>query len=130
MRLHSKLDIYGGKKPWDIPIYSVVDAAHHLQLAPATVRSWTFGRNYSTLSGTMTFHPVICIADQANRLLSFHNLVELHVLSSIRQKHKVKLKTVRRAIEYLQDRSGSLHPLLEREMLTDGKDIFIEQYGQ
>jgi uncharacterized protein (DUF433 family) len=52
------------------------------------------------------------------------------VLSSIRRVHKVELKAVRRAVKYLKDRLHSEYPLLDREMLTDGKDLFIEQYGE
>ncbi len=56
------------------------------------------------------------------------NLAELHVLGSIRRAHQVNLPAVRKAIDYLRDRFGSDHPLLDRQMLTDGKDLFIERY--
>jgi len=52
----------------------------------------------------------------------------MHVLGSIRRAHQVKLPAVRQAIDYLRRRFRSDHPLLERQMLTDGKDLFIEQY--
>lgn len=126
----SQIDIYQGKNPGDAPVYLISEAAHFLRLPPATVRSWTLGRVYPTRAGAVPFHPVITIADPASRLLSFRNLVELHVLSSIRRGHEVKLPEVRKAIEYLQRRFKSRHPLLERQMLTDGKDLFIKQYGQ
>ncbi len=71
---------------------------------------------------------MISAVDRSGPQLSFYNLVELHVLSSIRIKN-VKISAVRRAIEYLEKRLNSKHPLLERQMLTDGKDLFIEQYG-
>jgi uncharacterized protein (DUF433 family) len=125
----SRVDIYQGKNPGDVPVYLISEAAHFLRLPPATVRSWTLGRVYPTRAGAVPFHPVITIADPASRLLSFRNLIELHVLSSIRRGHEVKLPEVRRAIEYLQRKFRSRHPLLERQMLTDGKDLFIEQYG-
>jgi uncharacterized protein (DUF433 family) len=63
-------------------------------------------------------------------MLSFLNLIELHVLSSIRRGHQVKLPAVRRAVDYLRKRLHSDHPLIDRQMLTDGKSLFLEQYGQ
>jgi uncharacterized protein (DUF433 family) len=62
--------------------------------------------------------------------LSFFNLVELHVLASIRRGHRLKLQAVRKAINYLRKKFNRSHPLLDRQMLTDGKDLFIEQYGE
>jgi uncharacterized protein (DUF433 family) len=88
------------------------------------------GRDYPTEAGEKHFQPVISAADPKIPLLSFNNLVELHVLSSIRKRHAVQLKAIRRSIEYLQKKFKSKHPLLEREMLTDGKDLFIEQFGE
>src|SRR4051812_36752863 len=98
----SDLVVYAGKEPGDIPVYSISEAAHHLQLPPATARAWTVGREYNTQSGSATSQPVISIADTENRLLSFRNLVELHVLSSIIHTHKVRLQAVRQAIKFLK----------------------------
>jgi uncharacterized protein (DUF433 family) len=53
----------------------------------------------------------------------------LHVISSIRRMHKVKLPALRKAVAYLRTHLNSDRPLLDRQMLTDGKDLFIEQYG-
>lgn len=124
-----QVDIYGGKSPEDVPSYGISQAAHYLRLPPATIRSWTVGRSYPRGSGKATFDPLVSIADPDGRLLSFRNLAELHVLSAIRQKHKVKLQAVRKAIDFLSVRFGSRHPLLHEGMLTDGKHLFIEKYG-
>jgi uncharacterized protein (DUF433 family) len=125
-----KTDIYEGVNPFEMPIYQAAEAAHYLRLPTATTRAWVFGRRYNTDAGERPFPPVIGAADREKRLLSFSNLVELHVLSSIRRVHEVKLQAIRKAVKYLQTRFASRHPLLEKEMLTDGKDLFIEQYGQ
>ena len=122
------LSIYGGKNPGDVPVYSVSDVAHYLRLPSATIRSWAVGRQYPTQSGDAEFHPLIEIADATGTLLSFMNLVELHVLGSIRRAHRVKLPAVRSAINYLRKKFNSDHPLLDRQMLTDGKDLFIQRY--
>jgi uncharacterized protein (DUF433 family) len=123
------IDIYKGKNPGDVPVYSVAEAAHYLRLPVATVRSWAIGRQYPTQSGSAEFLPLIDIADQGALLLSFKNLAELHVLGSIRRAHGVKMPAVREAIHDLRRVFQSDHPLLARKMLTDGKDLFIEQYG-
>jgi uncharacterized protein (DUF433 family) len=86
------------------------------------------GRQYPTRFGEVDFLPLIKISDPTGPLLSFMNLAELHVLGSIRRAHLVKLPAVRKAVEYLRGRFRSDHPLLDRQMLTDGKDLFIEQY--
>jgi hypothetical protein len=104
-------DIYKGSDPADLPLYSLTEAAHHLRTAIATIRSWSLGRQYRTQAGVKCFEPVIDIANPANRSLSFYNLVELHVLGSIRRIHEVKLKAVRRAINYLKKHLRSDHPL-------------------
>jgi uncharacterized protein (DUF433 family) len=124
------IEIYGGRRPGEIPAYLIPEAAHYLRLPVATVRSWTLGRRYPTQAGSKSFTPIIRIADPAGRLLSFQNLLELHVLGSIRRFHHVELKAIRRAIRYLRERLSSECPLLDRQMLTDGKDLFIEQYGE
>jgi uncharacterized protein (DUF433 family) len=122
------IDIYKGKSPADIPVYTISEAAHYLRLPVATIRSWAVGRQYPTQSGSGDFRPLIDIADPDGRLLSFRNLGELHVLGSIRRAHQVKMPAVRQAIDYLRQQFRSDHPLLEKKMLTDGKDLFIEQY--
>jgi uncharacterized protein (DUF433 family) len=127
---NASANIYGGKKPGEVPIYNVSEAAHYLRLPRATIRSWAVGRRYPLQTGHGDFQPLIEIADPTESLLSFMNLVELHVLASIRRAHGVKLPAVRKAIDFLRERFDCEHPLLDRQMLTDGRDLFIEQYEQ
>lgn len=124
------VDIYGGRNPAEIASYSIPEAAHYLQLPPATVRSWALGRRYPTDEGPRFFKPLVHIADVSKRLLSFQNLVELHVLSAIRRKHQVKLREVRRAIDYVGKQLKTDHPLVDQQMLTDGRHLFIDRYGK
>ena len=88
------------------------------------------GRKYPTANGPRTFEPVILIADPEDSLLSFRNLVEVHVLSAIRRKHRVRLQDVRDALNYLRAHLRSQHPLADREMHTDGINLFIEEWGK
>lgn len=108
--------------PREMPAYTVPEAAHYLGLPVSTVRYWSAGRNsYKALITAAEKHPII---------LSFLNLVELHLLAAIRRKHAVSMPSVRRAIDYLRKQYNSKHPLLAKELETDGLDIFIRNYGQ
>jgi uncharacterized protein (DUF433 family) len=108
--------------PREMPAYTAPEAAHYLGLPVSTVRYWSAGRgNYKALITAAEKHPLI---------LSFLNLVELHLLAAIRREHDVSMPNVRRAIDYLKKSYNTNHPLLAKELETDGLDIFINRYGQ
>jgi uncharacterized protein (DUF433 family) len=90
-----------------IPIYSLQDTARYLRIPASTIRSWTIGHRYSVKSGSNFFAPLIEISPAKPYLLSFTNLVEIHVLRAIRQHHQIQLSKVS----------------------TDGIDLFVEHYG-
>jgi uncharacterized protein (DUF433 family) len=114
--------------PVDIPTYTIADAAHHLRMPTATVRSWLIGRSYPTAKGGRHFAPLVLMADKERQLLSFRDLVEIHVLGVVRRSHRVKIREIRSAIDYLRKTFHASHPLSSQQMLTDGKDLFIEQF--
>ena len=115
-------DIYGGRGPLDAPAYTPGASAHHLGLPINTVRYWALGRD--------DYKPVIVLAAPTEKLLSFRNLVELHVLSAVRRQHKVSLPSVRAAVLFLRREFASEHPLSDDEMSTDGKHLFVEKFGK
>lgn len=110
----------------------MAEASHYLLIPETTLRSWVRGRRYplrrSDLPGV--FRAVIALPDEAKALLSFTNLVEAHVLDAIRREHGVRLKEVRDAIHYMQNRMRVEHPLAVRGMVTDGRDLFVRHYAQ
>ena len=112
--------------PIDLPAYTISEAAHYLTVPAATIRYWSVGRD--------DYRPLIEVPKRVPTLLSFLNLTELHILAAIRREHEVKMLSVRRAIQYLAEHAqGAMdqrHPLISRELETDGLDLFIEQYGQ
>ena len=124
------IDIYGGQDPRDIPSYSIGDAARYLRIPGGTIRSWTMGRNYPVADGEMFFQPLIPIKKQKPRLLSFTNLIEIHVLRAIRQHHQIKLDKVRTALDFIDEKFQVPHPLAREIFRTDGIDLFIEKYGK
>lgn len=121
-------DLYGGRDPRQIPIYSTVEAAHYLRIPANTIRSWVYGRDYETAAGAKRARALVPPAD-ARGMLSFVNVLELHVLGAIRREHHVDMKRVRTALEFLQEKFGSEHPLVDEAMETDGKSLFVKKYG-
>ncbi len=115
--------------PRDIPIYSVKDAARYLRIPYTTIRSWTVGRKYPVLKGSKIFPPLISVKQKKPLLLSFTNLVEVHVLRAIRNHHKINLDKVRMALDYLDREFDIPHPLAQDKFHTDGVNLFIEYYG-
>jgi uncharacterized protein (DUF433 family) len=113
-----------------IPIYSIQDAARYLRIPVSTIRSWTIGHNYRVKSGSNFFAPIVEISPSKPYLLSFTNLVEIHVLRAIRQHHKIQLNRVRDALDFIDERFQVAHPLATQEFSTDGVDLFIDRYGE
>ena len=71
-----------------MPNYTVVEASHYLRIPTSTIKSWVTGRDYPVQGGHRRFQRLIKPAqEEPVRLLSFINLVEAHVLHSIRHLH-------------------------------------------
>lgn len=121
---------YAGKDPRELPAYLIMEAARYLVIPKSTVRSWVVGYPYTTQKGRKTFRPIIVPASKEPLLLSFINLVEIHILDAIRREHKVSLEKVRKAIDYLKREFPSKHPLADQQFETDGVNLFVEKYGQ
>jgi uncharacterized protein (DUF433 family) len=120
--------IYGAD-PREIPLYGFADTARYLKLPVITLRSWVYGRNYRSGNEQRKSLPVIQLPDKEKPLLSFMNLVEVHVLSAITRVHKVQFKKVRSALEYLENKFPEVHPLANTQFWTDEFDLFIEKSG-
>jgi len=130
MMARRKIDIYQGRDPRQIPTYSLVEAAHYLQIPKATLASWIRGRYYPTKGGGHgRSEPIIVRPDQDLPLLSFTNLVEAHVLDAIRYFHHVPLKNVRYAVSYLRRASGSPHPLADYWFKLRGVELIVDEGG-
>lgn len=118
-----------GRDPRELPAYSLPEATQYLRMPPATLRSWVIGRYYPTDAGKRFFRPVIHLPDPDWPVLSFVNLVEVHVLEAIRRDHDISLRKVRAAVTFLEKYFGSKHPLAAHHFETDGLDLFIRQAG-
>ncbi|MCI0585833.1 MAG: DUF433 domain-containing protein [Planctomycetes bacterium] len=117
------------RDPGSLPSYGIAEAAHYLQLPPATLRTWVIGRHYPTRSGKACFRPLISLPRSEAPLLSFVNLVEAHLLAEIRREHLVQLAKVRAALGFVGSVLRSRHPLAEACFETDGLDLFVRKAG-
>ena len=126
--MSTRKDIYGGKDPRDLAIYTVPVAAGLVRVLESTLRSWVCGRSYPVVEGRRQARAVI----QAPKpgYLSFTNLVEAHVLAAMRRDYRLKLDTVRRAVGYVKRELGVDHPLAREEFKTDGVELFVERLGR
>jgi uncharacterized protein (DUF433 family) len=122
-------DFYGGLDPRGIPNYAISEAARYLRIPAGTIRSWVAGRRYKTTKGIQQFSPLITTPEQKPRLLSFTNLIEVHILRAIRKEHQIQLDKVRTALDYLESQLQVPHPLARQQFRTDGINLFIERYG-
>jgi len=114
----------------ELPSYGIMEAAHYLRIPPTTIRCWVSGRYYPSKAGRQFSGPIIYLLGQETRLLSFMNLVEIHVLDAIRRKHNIPLEKVRIAVRYLSKQFPSKHPLADQEFETDGLNLFVKKFSQ
>jgi uncharacterized protein (DUF433 family) len=116
--------------PRDTAAYTVAEAARYLKLPTATLRSWVIGRRYPKGEGIAQFHPLIRPPSSRPPLLSFWNLIEAHVLRSLRTEHGISLKDLRQALRYAERRLEIQRLLLDRRLCTEAGELFLERYGQ
>ena len=120
----------GYQDPREMPTYSISEAAHYLTIPKATLRAWVLGTTYTTPEGAKRrFHRVIALPRRDTNLLSFFNLVEAHVLRAIRTQHRIKLKHIRSALNYVKKNFGWDRPLIEQRFQTDGVGLLVERLG-
>jgi uncharacterized protein (DUF433 family) len=125
----AKNAIYGGRDPRDVPMYRLVEAAGLLRVPASTLRSWTKGQDYKVQGERRRFHPPIPL-DEGQEFLTFYNLVEAFVLSSMRRDHNVELAVVRRSVDFVREKMGDQRPLLTKDFYTDGVSLLVEEWGR
>lgn len=114
----------------DTPAYTLIEAARYLKLPAATLRSWVVGRPYPKAKGVAQFHPLIRPPSRQPPVLSFWNLIEAHVLRSLRTEHGVSLKDLREALAYAERNLDIERLLLNKRLRTEAGQVFLEQYGK
>lgn len=122
--------IYEGRDPRDLPIYPLAEAARYLRLSPATLRSWVAGRTYPRTSDHGYSEPLVVRPEQTDSRLSFHNLVEAHVLRALRVAHRVPMPEIRTALSYAEEHFGIDRLLIRKDLKAAPGSLFLDKYGQ
>lgn len=116
-------DIYGGKDPCDIPNYTFKDTAHHVGVPVSTLRLWLKGFNNPKDSRK----PIINLPAGGGNMLSFNDLAQINVLTTIRRFYAIEPKKIREAIYRLREKFNPQYPLIEFYLHTDKVDLFVEE---
>ncbi len=115
-------NLNNGLEPREQPAYAPAEVAHYIAVPVSTARYWCLGRDH--------YAPLIQPAQTRPLILSFVNLVELHVLGAIRRRHRVSMPNVRAALDYVEEKMSVSRPLANHRFHTDGAHLFIDCYGQ
>ena len=70
------------------------------------------------------------LPQKSPHLLSFVDLVEAHVLDSIRSRYNVPLHKVRTGVAYLREQFRREHPLADHLIETNSRGLFVRKFGQ
>ena len=106
------------------------EAARYLRVSPATLREWFIGRPHPPARGPSRFPPPLQRPRVQLATLSFSNLIEAHVLRSLRMESGLPLPAIRRALAdaELELQIGQL--LLREELRTAGGALFLDRYAK
>ena len=116
-------------RPTDIklqPTYPLAVAARYVGANPSTLRAWLFGRTYVAAKSRRQAAPALTATHAPGVPISFLDLVEAHVLLTIRLGCHIPMRRFRTAVEYLRKEMGDdLHRLARRDFCHDKRDLFI-----
>jgi uncharacterized protein (DUF433 family) len=116
--LSDDIQIYGGRNPWDLPLYSPREAAQYIWMPRRTAYYWL--RDNSQKLG---------ISVPNSGRLTFKNLIEIYVINALRQ-HRVQLKKIRHANNYLRETYKIEHPLADLDISTDRHNVMFKSLGK
>jgi len=114
--------VYTINNTMETPIYGLSEAAQYLRVPQNTLAYW--------LKGGGSVPPLIHLASTDPPRLSFANLLECYMLSSMRAIYDVRIPRVRKALKTLAKYVQHRHPLVEQAFQTDRRDLFIEHLGK
>jgi uncharacterized protein (DUF433 family) len=125
---NSLSSLYGGKDPRELPRYTYPEAERATGVPATTIANWVRGQEYPRKNDRGFAEPVILRPDEGR--LSFFNLIEVHVLRSLRTKHAVKLKHVRQAAIVAEEKYNVDRLLISEQLRFDAGGLFLERYGE
>ena len=98
----------------EMPNYAPSEGSRYFHVPVSTLAYWTEEPNV-----------VIKLASNHPPLLSFKNLAEFYVLEGLRKIHGVKLHRIREAVNDMKKNEGSVYPLADFDIKTDGKYVLF-----
>lgn len=92
------------------PFYAVAEAARLLRVPAPTLRNWF---------------------DAKGRELNFLELLEGYTIQTLRARHNLPMRRIRKAIDFLRKETGETYPLARQDLgfETDGVDLFVTRVG-
>jgi len=116
-----------GSVRFDVPLYSVSDAARHIDVPRSTFDTWVRGysRRPEGRSPVIGAPVVTFIPDHRGPTVPFVGLAEGFVLAAFREAG-VPLQRIRPAITRLQEELGIAHVLASRSLYTDGAEVLYD----
>jgi uncharacterized protein (DUF433 family) len=113
-----------------LPAYTLAEAARYLGVSEATLRTWFRGKpGKTTADGALRkdpVKPVLPTEAGPREPLSFIDLIEAHVLFSLRNAYKFPMRKVKLAMEYLASHNeGDLTVLARQDFFHDCGDLYL-----
>lgn len=123
------IQLYRGGDPRDKPRYSYPEAARATGVPTTTIGAWVRGQAYRRKDGRGRFKAVIKRPSTRDSRLSYHNLIEVHVLRALRVKHEVHLQHVRHTITLAEKEFGVQRLLISPELCASAGKLFLNRYS-
>ncbi|HTZ43852.1 MAG TPA: hypothetical protein VMB79_08300 [Jatrophihabitans sp.] len=113
---------------FDVPLYSIAEAARYLGMNDGTFRSWARGYTAHIGTRTVTGRPIITDLGRPGKrgpAIPFVGLAEGYALAAIR-KAGVPLQRIRPALDRLSAEIGLGHALASKRLYTDGAEVLYD----
>ncbi|HUG40691.1 MAG TPA: DUF433 domain-containing protein [Longimicrobiales bacterium] len=104
------------------------EASRATGIPATTLRAWVAGQRYRTKDSWTRFAPVLRRPSDDDSRLSFLNLIEAHVLRALRQRHAVRLESIRQAIAIAEREHGIERLLVDPRLKTSAGKLFLDRY--
>lgn len=116
-----------GSTRFDVPLYSVSDAARHIDVPRTTFDTWARGYSHASKGRALVrAEPVVtAIGTGPGPRIPFIGLAEGFVLAAFREAG-VPLQRIRPALTRLQDELGLAHVLASKSLYTDGAEVLYD----
>lgn len=117
------------KTRFELPLYTVAEAARIVDVPPSTLATWAKGYVRATKGGSRVVgDPVITFLPSVRRLepsIPFIGLAEALVLAAVRRSG-VPMQRIRPALIELERSIGVEHALASKKLYTDGAEVLFD----